>query len=94
MLTPIRNSCLAAALFAVVALPANAADKKDDPSRLAAEGLDKMVRALESLMRSIPQYETPEITEDGDIIIRRKKGTGPHRMPKPGTDEPPRGKTI
>ena len=94
MLTPIRNSCLAAALFALVALPASAADQKDDPSRLAAEGLDKMVRALESLIRSIPQYETPEITEDGDIIIRRKKGTGPKQLPEPDADEPPRGKTI
>lgn len=94
MLTPIRNSCLAAVLFAIVALPAHAADQKDDPSRLAAEGLDKMVRALESLIRSIPQYETPEITEDGDIIIRRKKDTGPKRLPKPDADEPPRGKTI
>ncbi len=94
MLTPFRNACLAATLSAIVAMPAHAADQKDDPSRLAAEGLDKMVRALESLMRSIPQYETPEITEDGDIIIRRKKGTGPKRLPEPGADEPPSGKTI
>ena len=34
-----------------------------------------MMRSLNLLMESIPQYELPEINEDGDIIIRRKRNT-------------------
>jgi hypothetical protein len=40
---------------------------------LAKQGLSKMMEALQSLIDAIPQYEKPTITEDGDIIIRRKK---------------------
>lgn len=48
------------------------------------EGTDKIMKALDGVMRSIPQYEAPEITKDGDIIIRRK-----HTKPK--KKEPPEG---
>lgn len=44
----------------------------DSPSDLAREGVQKLLQALEQLIEEIPEYEMPEITEDGDIIIRRK----------------------
>ena len=31
------------------------------------------MRSLEAFVEGIPQYEMPEITEEGDIIIRRKR---------------------
>ena len=32
-----------------------------------------IIDALDILLKTIPQYETPEIQENGDIIIRRSK---------------------
>ena len=37
------------------------------------EGIQTILRALETMFKSIPQYEMPEVLENGDIIIRRKK---------------------
>lgn len=54
---------------------AKAEDDQADPSELARESIELMMRSLNLLMDSIPQYELPEITEDGDIIIRRKRNT-------------------
>ena len=54
--------------------------ESEDPSELAREGIERLMQALEALIQSIPQYEMPEINENGDIIIRRK------RTP-PGEDE-------
>ncbi len=51
-----------------------AQDSQDDgsPSELAREGLERMLRALNLFIEMIPQYELPEVLENGDIIIRRK----------------------
>ncbi len=69
---------LAAALIPVPAMASDQEDggSRDDPAEraeeLARESIEKMMRALEQVLQAIPQYEMPEITEDGDIIIRRK----------------------
>ena len=39
-----------------------------------------MLRAIELMIEMIPQYEVPEVLENGDIIIRRKN-------PPPASDE-------
>jgi hypothetical protein len=49
------------------------------PVDLAREGMAKMLQALDKLVESIPQYQLPEITENGDIILRRKKPDAPAR---------------
>ncbi|MEO3431008.1 hypothetical protein AAFN88_19295 [Pelagibius sp. CAU 1746] len=54
---------------------------KDTPGEMAREGLEQMMQALRLLVESIPQYELPEVLENGDIIIRRKH-------PKPESQEP------
>ncbi len=46
--------------------------RQDSPSEMAREGLEQMLRALRLLVESIPQYELPEVLDNGDIIIRRK----------------------
>jgi len=64
------------------AAPAEPQDAPDgSPSELAREGLEQMLRALRLLVQSIPQYELPEVLENGDIIIRRKH-------PDPDSDGP------
>ena len=49
----------------------------EDPGELARDGVERLLRALEALIHSIPQYELPEINEHGDIIIRRKRQVAP-----------------
>lgn len=74
-----RGLCAALLVGALVLGGPVAAQEPDDPAtddrtpeELAAEGLDNLMRALELMLLSIPQYEMPEINERGDIIIRRK----------------------
>jgi len=76
--------CLAVPpLTAAVAQDASPSEPpQDKPSDLAREGLQQMMRALRLLVESIPQYELPEVLENGDIIIRRKRGDGPHEDPE------------
>ncbi|MFT6557430.1 hypothetical protein [Sneathiella sp.] len=50
------------------------ADEKG-ADELAVEGLSKLLDALSVFIDSIPQYETPEVLDNGDIIIRRVPST-------------------
>jgi len=87
-----RQCLIAAALLLGLALagppPALAADEppEETPEELAREGMERMLKALELFIEMIPQYEMPEVTEEGDIIIRRKrpKDAPP---PDPGLEE-------
>lgn len=58
------------------AVPLAAAEEEKDPSELARESIELMMRSLNLLIERIPQYELPEINENGDIIIRRKRSAG------------------
>jgi hypothetical protein len=77
------------AFLAVASMPATLyAAQSDEPGaaeEMAREAIEQLMRAMELMIESIPQYEMPEINENGDIIIRRK-----HRMPhpEPGESEP------
>ena len=83
-----------AGLLAVLApAPATLAQSQpptteDQPSALAREAIDKMVRALSLVIQNLPQYAMPEINERGDIIIRRlnPRAESPRRAPD-GPDE-------
>jgi len=54
---------------------------QNSPGEMAREGLEQMLRALRLLVERIPQYELPEVLDNGDIIIRRKH-------PEPKSEEP------
>lgn len=43
----------------------------EDAERLMGEGLAKLLGALNLLIETIPQYASPEVLPNGDIIIRR-----------------------
>lgn len=69
-----RRSAVALTAFLLLGQPAMAADPPaTDPRSLAEEGFGKLMQALRLLLAQIPQYEKPEVTEGGDIIIRRKR---------------------
>ena len=90
---PLKNEILSALLVCALGLsffvlvpgePARAAEaEEEDPKELARQGMERMLRAIELMIEMIPQYEMPEITEDGDIIIRRKR----HGEPSPEDDD-------
>ena len=60
---------VAVCLGMVFAKPAAA--QSQDPNALAADGLEKLMRAMELFIGTIPIYEAPEVLPNGDIIIRR-----------------------
>ncbi|MEH6524512.1 MAG: hypothetical protein V7723_00455 [Sneathiella sp.] len=60
-------------VFVSMAAPASAQSNDNTPEELAVEGIAKLMDALGVFIQSIPQYEMPEMNEDGDIIIRRKR---------------------
>lgn len=71
-----RRLALGFLLIALAASPAPASEeeaREPPPGELALEGVESLLRALEALIRMIPQYELPELTNEGDIIIRRKR---------------------
>ena len=76
---------VAMAFAAPVAALADTKPEPASPSEMISEATRTILKAFEIMMRSIPQYEVPEVLENGDIIIRRK-----HPEPKkPQPNEPP-----
>jgi hypothetical protein len=68
--------------FALGADPNPAPDVRDRAEQALKEGADKIMRALELMMRAVPQYEMPEVLENGDIIIRRSNPDSPGPSPR------------
>ena len=71
----IWSFCLTLSLAAGAPGPVLAAapSERERAEEMAKEAIEQLMRALELMIESIPQYELPEINEDGDIIIRRKR---------------------
>lgn len=72
-----------------VAAPAGAQDRsplREEPlaERILRQATEALLKTLAGIVAAIPQYEAPEITEDGDIIIRRKRPPDPQPSPDPG----------
>lgn len=72
--TLLMITMLAAPLLDVPAGVARADSLQDstaEAERLAGEALTRIMRALNLLADSVPQYAAPEVLPNGDIIIRR-----------------------
>jgi len=55
-----------------------------DPQASVSDGIQSLLKTMEMMLLTIPQYEAPFINENGDIIIRRKNSPrGPKRTPVP-----------
>jgi len=86
----------------LLAAPAFAADPPapaaPTPGEHARQGVELLLKALEGWIRQLPSYTPPEVTPEGDIIIRRLDRNraappGPPPMGPPGPDTPPGGAT-
>jgi hypothetical protein len=103
MLQLARAAVLMACLGAFAAAPAAALSAKEEGSDeqgpgeaardLALDSIEKLMRAMELLLDSIPQYEAPFVNEDGDIIIRRKRDEAPDAPEPEETGAPDQEKT-
>lgn len=54
---------------------------QEQAEKALTEGVQTILRALESMFKAVPQYEMPEVLENGDIIIRRKKPQDKKKAP-------------
>ena len=61
--------------FALSTSSVSFADNKKSPEVMIEEGAKMIFDALDLVLKAIPQYEAPEILENGDILIRRKNPT-------------------
>ncbi len=94
---PARVRALGAALIVAGAVCAPAAaraqtqppapQQEEDPGVLAREAIDKLMRALSSVIQNLPQYAMPEMNERGDIIIRRINPRAEQPPPSETPDE-------
>ena len=60
--------------------------EKETPGEMLNDATRIILRALGLMLQAIPQYEAPEILDNGDIIIRRKN---PQPTPPPEKDSSP-----
>lgn len=84
-----RAVILAGVAAAFLMAPTTAAfgeSEKESFEEQAREGLATLMMALESFIESIPQYEMPEVLENGDIIIRRVHPEEPEHTAEPEGD--------
>ena len=83
LISVIFLSAFLAVAGASTTLRAAEGDERGRAEDMAREAIEQLMRALELMIDSIPQYEMPEIEENGDIIIRRKR-----RTPRPEPSVP------
>ena len=51
----------------------SAEDSLKEAEKLAKEAAERLMLTLRMLLEYVPQYEMPEVLDNGDIIIRRKQ---------------------
>ena len=68
-------------LYAQDSVPRN--NPQAEAEKALRDGMETILRALNHMLGSLPQYEMPEVLDNGDIIIRRKPRE-PERKPKDG----------
>jgi len=73
-----------AGAFTPVASAVGQDSQLDAPQDLLEDATRKVMQALELMIGAIPQYQLPEILDNGDIIIRRVQP-----VPKPRPEIPP-----
>ena len=49
------------------------AQSNQPPDQLLENGVKMILDAMKIFIQNLPEYETPEVLDNGDIIIRRKR---------------------
>jgi hypothetical protein len=75
---------LAATLAAGASAQSSSEKQRQRAEDTIREGAEKIVRGLEQMIRSLPQYDMPEVLPNGDIVIRRRPPREPRdKVPAP-----------
>jgi len=76
-------SAVAAVILLGTSLPALAAqdepstrERMDEAGQALKDSLASLMAVIQKMVSNIPQYEAPQILDNGDIIIRRKHPDG------------------
>lgn len=82
-------SALGLGLMIALASPAVADEPgaQERAEEMARDAIEQMMRALELMIDAIPQYEMPELNENGDIIIRRKRKPSDDQQAEPEVEK-------
>ena len=83
-------ACLMVWALMISVAPTNASAQQSDdesPGEIAREGIENLMRALGVFIDMIPQYDPPELNENGDIIIRRRNKPDRAPIEEPELDE-------
>ncbi len=83
LLVIVMAAMSSSATLALGAGPKPAPDARDRAEQAFKEGAEKIMRALELMLLAVPQYDLPEVLENGDIIIRRHRPDRPKRPLEP-----------
>ena len=65
-ITPLNTAVYAQSSEVQISSPQNTASEK-----MIEDGMKMILGAIELFLKSIPEYQAPEVLENGDIIIRR-----------------------
>lgn len=63
--------------------PSQSGKLRGEAEEALREGTQKIMRALELIIQSVPQYDLPKVNEYGDIIIRRRNPERPRQPSNP-----------
>ena len=70
-----KRTLAAFSLAIVISAPALSEPERNPLAEMDA-ALQNALRSLESFIERFPGYEAPEVTPEGDIIIRKKRPDG------------------
>lgn len=90
----VAASGVAMLIVSLMGLPVSAQEKTQESGgagSLFEEGADKILKGLRMLIEDIPQYESPEVQPNGDIIIRRMRPQDQQGVTPPGQQRHPQG---
>ena len=69
-----KKLALSGLIAAMLSTPTLSYAQSDQPpDQLMENGIKMILDAMKIFIQNLPQYETPEVLDNGDIIIRRKR---------------------
>ena len=73
ILRAVQAATVAGCVMLTPVLAAHAQSNLEGTEEAIKQSAKQILRALTALMMSIPQFESPETLDNGEIIIRRKR---------------------
>ena len=75
---------MACVTFIIISSPTTYAQTNQAPDQLMENGVKMILDAMKLFIQNLPQYEAPQLLDNGDIIIKRKQPKKNEKGIKPG----------